>query len=464
MTAMLRILIAVVCVETIACGTLLARRALRQEALVPDVVLNDPLIMPQLREFARAAETGGSDDQTRFGKALLGKGFYAHAELAFRDALRRNASDFEAQFGLAFSLDRLGRMPESSTEYRKLTQFQSRNEDQQLSKVHALYAIGRNALRQENLIGAEESFRVNSGFSPADFQLAKLLVRSDRVEQALPIIRRKLTELPRSLEFHFLDHRAQLALGRPRAAFEAAAKMEQGDYVVGLNFSTEYVMPLDQLTGLSPLISELGEYAGGPDLARIEQLSLQIKSAQGPAPVFMSKIVDDQLLDVAVRGKRPERVHELLAELRAEGRENAYMLECEGDAWWQSAQPDRAVASWQRALSLTPSVALHQKVAEHFDQREPDSGRRDEHLAKAKLMEGIADYRLDRLPSAIQHLEESSRLNPRDPQPWYYLGEIHFHRRMPDKAREAYRECLERQPHHGRALAKRAHLDAPAGP
>ncbi|TVQ00880.1 MAG: hypothetical protein EA381_06590 [Planctomycetaceae bacterium] len=464
MILILRLLIAVVLFETAVAGILLARRALRQEAQVPAVVLHDPLVMPQLKELARAADRGDSDDQTRFGMALLGKGFYGHAEWAFRDALRSNAQNADAQFGLAFSLDRLGRMAESSSEYRKVTQLNPRSENQKLNQVHALHAIGRNALRQENLVGAEESFKVNSGFSPADYLLAQLLLRSDRAEQAAPIIRRKLAELPRSLEFHFLDHRLQLALGRPRAAFEAAAMMERSDYVVSLNFYTEYVMPLERMTGLSTLISPLGEVAGTDDLDRIEELAKQVKAAQGDTPVFMAKIVDDQLLDVAVRGKRPERVLELLAELRVEGRENAGMLEAEGDAWEMLEQPERAAEHWQRALLLTPSVGLHEKLARHFDSHQPDPERRDRHLAQAKLLQGIEDYRGDRLATAIENLEAATRFNPRDPNPWFYLGEIRFHRRQPELALAAYERCLEIRPGHGPAEAKRRHLTEPSGP
>ncbi|MEX2359202.1 MAG: tetratricopeptide repeat protein, partial [Pirellulaceae bacterium] len=453
----IRIVVIVIVLEVVVGAALLGWRAWRLVPQVPDVELNDPLIMPQLRDLARAAEFGTSDDWRLLGEGLLGKGFYAHAEQAFRESLRLDPHNFHAQFGLAFSLDRTGRMRESTLEYRKVSQLRARSPDQEMLKYHALYALGRNALRLENLVEAEEWFRQNPGFPPAEYQLAKLLIRSGRVDQALPIIERNLAEIPYSLEFHLLDHRANLARNRPRAAFEAEARMERSATLVSMNFNTDYVGPLMMRTGIRPLLQELGEVSTGDDLDRIEQRCVEIKTLLGDAPVFTARHVDDLLVDVALRKKQPELVLDRIAVIRKGGREDALLLESEGDARQMLGQSEKGALAWNRALTLTPSIPLHQKLARYYAEEESDL--RDLHLGRAALLRGIERYRDNRLEEAIAPFLEATEKNPADPDPWFYLGEMHFHLGRPEQAAAAYRECLERKPGHGRAAAKLAHIE-----
>lgn len=448
----------VVAIELIVGAGMLALVSFRAVPQIPEVVLNDPLVMPQLQSLAREAEFGGSKEWGRLGEALVGKGFYAHAEPVFREALRLDPQNFAAQFGLAFSLDRSGRIEESSKEYRKLLQLPTPSKEGQASKFHAQYALGRNALREENAGEAESLFRQIAGYPPADYQVAKLMIRSGRAGEAFPIIERNLRDTPYSLEFHYLDHRAHLQLEQPREAFEAAAMVERSAHLVSMNFNTEYVSPLDAITGIAPMLRALGEAVESNNLRRIEQVGTQIKSSLHDRPVFVERMVDETLLDVAVRNEQPERVLALVEEMRKTAREDSVTLEHEGDAFQMLGQPDKAAELWQRALNLAPSIRLHQKLADYYEAHDAD--QRDWHLGRAALQRGIAEYRSNRVEPAIPHLEEATRLIPDDPDPWYYLGEMYFHLGQFGEAREAYRECLRVQPGHGRADAKRAHLAA----
>ncbi|MFI4876054.1 MAG: tetratricopeptide repeat protein, partial [Blastopirellula sp. JB062] len=165
MKTAIRILLILVMLEAVVAVAVLGRIAWRTAAQTPDVSVSDPLIMPHLRRLARQAEFGDAKAWTRLGEALLGKGFYAHAELAFREALRRDSQDFAAQFGLAFCLDRTGRTQESDPEYQKALRLSTDGlRPGHPGKAETLYAMGRNALRRENLINAEDLFRQNAGY------------------------------------------------------------------------------------------------------------------------------------------------------------------------------------------------------------------------------------------------------------------------------------------------------------
>ncbi|WP_164103672.1 tetratricopeptide repeat protein [Candidatus Laterigemmans baculatus] len=448
----------VVIIELAVGASVLALASIRTVPQLPDVELNDPLVMPQLRELAQEAEASGSEEWERLGAALVGKGFYVHAEPAYREALRQDPQNFAAQFGLAFSLDRSGRIEKASAEYRKLLQLPTPSREDQAIVYHAQYALGRNALRTENAADAEFLFQQNAGYPPADYQVAKLRIRSGRAEEALPIIESNLRSTPHSLEFHFLHHRALLELGRPREAFEAAAMEERSTRLLALNFNTEYVSPLDALTGLAPMLRALGMATETEDVRRIEQIGTRFKSRLAGQPVFVERMVDDELLKVAVRNKQPRRVLELLEQIRSTGREDHVTLEREGDARGLMGQAEAAAELWQRAALLAPSLRLHEKLADHYKTRDVDE--RDRHLGHVALQRGIAEYRANRLEAAIPHLQEAARMLPEDPDPWYYLAEMQFHLGRLSEAQDAYRKTFELDPGHGRAAAMLSHLAA----
>ena len=233
MTLVARLLTAVVVVELVCAAIILGARAWRVAPLLPNEQLADPLIMPDLQRCADEAQRGTHGAWTTLGNGLLGKGFYAHAELAFREALHHDQPSFPAQFGLAFSLDRMGRLAESSSEYAKVLDMPADS----VTHSIALYALGRNALRGERQAEAVSFFRDNPRFTAAVYQAAKMLVRSGRPAEALPIVDGVLKVVPHALEFHFLRFRALAALGRERDAFVAAAMVERSADRVSLNFN-----------------------------------------------------------------------------------------------------------------------------------------------------------------------------------------------------------------------------------
>ncbi|MBA4029628.1 MAG: hypothetical protein C0478_01745 [Planctomyces sp.] len=452
-----RLLLVVVMLEILVSGGLLVRKAWSTVPRIPNEHLADPLIIPDLQQLAQSAANGTARDWTRLGEALLGKGFYAHAEQTFRDALLMDPNSLRTKFGLAFSLDRLGRMAESSGEYEKVLAMPARSEDDKLTHAHALYAMGRNALRLEQAEQAEQLFRRNLAFVPAAYQHSKLLIRSGRAAEALPTIDRVLEQVEFSLEFQALRQRALTALGRDREAFHAAAMVERSAHLVSLNFNTEYVSPFDQMTGIARKMKSLEQLTEGAALTDFEKEVQELHDLIGDTPQISKQAVDEQLLYNAVSRQQPERVFELLAKLRALGQEHAWMLEAEGDAWRMQDDSDRAAASWQRALLLSPSRSLHDKLAAYYGEQQPQ--QRDWHLGRSALAAGIATYRRNHLKDALPPLREAARLLPDKGSPWFYIGEMNFHLNQLEEAQSAYQKCLELQPSHGRAAKKLGHLE-----
>ena len=456
MTLIARLLTAVVLVELVCAAIFLGSRAWRVTPLLPNEQLTDPLIMPDLQALAAEAQRGTHGAWTTLGNGLLGKGFYAHAELAFREALHHDQPPFPAQFGLAFSLDRMGRLAESSKEYARVLDMPGDN----LTHSIALYALGRNALRGEQQAEAVSYFRNNSRFTASVYQDAKILVRSGRPAEALPIVDGVLQFIPDALEFHFLRFRALAAMGRERDAFVAASMVERSGDRVSLNFNTDFLGPLDQLTGLSRLSGPLAKSAEDGDQTQFEKQLREIKDAIGDRLLFASAAIDEQLLRAAVNNRDWRGAWALITSLRKQGFENDWIIEAEGDLWQQQGDPQRAAKAWQRALLLAPKQSLHRKLADHYG--DARAAERDYHIGQLSLLEGIARYRKNQLSAALEPLALASELLPDNPSPWFYIGEMHFHSGDTKQAIQAYQKCLAIRPSHSRAIAKLNHLQVQA--
>ncbi len=305
MTLVVRLLTAVVFVELVCAAIFLGSRAWRVAPLLPNEQLADPLIIPDLQRFADEAQRGVHGAWTNLGNGLLGKGFYAHAELAFREALHHDQPSFPAQFGLAFSLDRMGRLAESSKEYKQVLAMPSDS----FTHTIALYALGRNALRGGDEAEAVSFFRSNPRFTAAVYQTAKMLVRSGRPAEALPIVDGVLALIPHALEFHFLRFRALAALGRERDAFTAASMVERSADRVSLNFNTDFLRPLEQVTKqLNKLVNVLKIVELDEDTSVQRAIALvKVKADAGQrssilevVQLFRAKVVDVALDAVTI--------------------------------------------------------------------------------------------------------------------------------------------------------------------
>jgi tetratricopeptide (TPR) repeat protein len=456
MTLLTRLMVAFLCFETLCAVFYLNSVAWRIEPQIPHEVLSDPLIMRDLMRFADDAGKNVPGGWTRLGNALLGKGFYAHAELAFGEAVRRESPVLPAQFGLAFSLDRMGRLPESSRAYEQVLKLPVSTPDDHLTQSIALYALGRNSLRTENESLALEYFSKNSNFTAAVYQHSKILVRSGRAKEALPMIDETLKTLPYSLEFHYLRFRALQKLGREQEAFEAAAMMERSTSMVSLNYSTEYIMPLDRMAGTNRLLAQLFALAGEDGIHGFDNELREIKAKIGGQPVFALGMIDEYLLQSALMKRDGRQARDIIARLRQQGMENNWILEAEGDLLQLEGNTAGAAHAWQRANRLIPSESLHRKLAGYFGGDQPQ--RRDFHIGQSSLLQGIATYRKNRLAEAIEPLSRAAELLNGTPEPWFYIGEIHLHLGEKEQAIQAYQQCLNIYPNHLRAAAKLAYL------
>ena len=462
MILFVRLLMVLLAVELGYCGYLIADRMARPLPVLPAAENIDSRLMTDFQELARQAESGSNKEWVRLGQAFLGQGFYSYAENCFQQARQMDPHDVLAQASYAFCLDRTGRMQASTREYEKLETLSGTADEPFTSRRHYLYAMGRNYLREENAEKAEEIFRLNKGFQPADYQLAKLLVRSGRVEEALPYIERNLAATPNSLIFNQLQAQAFESLGRLAEAKQARDKVEHALALVELHFNTALLRPYSKRHGIQKEVEAFNQLLGRNDMDHVAQkLDELLKLLNARLPQYQATLIS--MLEVEYQRKNPQLILQLIQKLKANGVVNAETMQFEAGAYMLAGDMEKAVPLLEKMLEMTPTIEVHQTLAEYYGyQNNPE--KRDYHQAKKTLLLAMINFRNNRLKSAGEAVERSLELNPQDPQAWFYNAEIK--RLLGDEAAAiaAYQKCLKLNPNHGRAIRELELLNRSSSP
>lgn len=457
MIVFVRFLLILLVIELGTCGYLLAKRLSRHVPVLPDAEFVDPLTMSDFQELAKQAENGSSQEWVTLGQALLGQGFYTYAEICYRQAVEIDPADRVAQASYAFCLERTGRTQASTQEYEKQDSYQEKSSFPLANREFYLYSIGRNYLREENVAKAEETFRQNLDFQPAEYQLAKILVRSDRSAEALAIIEKNLQKSPDSLFFRLLQSRAFESLGRMAEAKQAADRVERAMYIVQLSFNINLVKPYSVRHGVQ---KEVQEYFQLIELNDMDQLARKLDKileliGERPMPQLRSTLV--RMIEVEFQRKDPERMLMLLDQLNQYGIQDADLLQFKAGAYILTGEMEKAIALLQRVAKMSPTIEVHQTLANIYEQRK-DEKKRDEHLAKMALLSAMMAFRNNQLQEAEKSIQRSIKLNPNDPLAWFYSAETSRQLGNLEAARTAYERCIKLNPNHGRALTELALL------
>lgn len=373
-------------------------------------------------------------------------GYFADADVCCRRSIELEADSFWTNFWWGAALNRLGRLPESSD------RFQAAMEHAEPRQVgFCWYCIGLNRLREEKTNEAEQAFRSGTGFPPADYELAKLLVRSERVELAIPLLEKLTQDHPRAERYWQLRARAAEALAENVAAEDFRERADRSPELHSSDELTGFLEQQIEKYGLDRRIAEghrllrSGDPAGAADML------------QGALALEWRPAAADLLVEAELALGRPDEALRFLD--GAIGRFSATpgRIVAQGDAWRMKGDVKEAIRSWERAARMRLDRAAHTRLADHYSQT-GDAALADRHRALAIHAEGLAAFRTDDLATAMRLFEEATQLAPRQAESWHYLGECRRFLGKPTLAIESYHRCLELAPHHGRARRSLARL------
>lgn len=463
-----RLLVMLLAVEAVACAGLVARRAWRVPPAVPGGFSDDPLLAPELAAVAARADRGGAADWRTLGESLLGQGLYAHAEQAFARAVALDPRDADALFGQAFCVDRTGRMEEAVALYRRCLELPGSAADGGDRRPLALYAIGRNLLRLEDVAGAEAAFRENESFVAAAYQLARLLFHDGRLGEAVRIVEGLLRQLPLALELHALKARILDAAGAPAEAFLARAAEERSAHLVESNFNTDYVKPFTLRHGVAGALADierrLPPLPGDPerDPERIAAQVVRLEEAVGAGRIPQRLTLAYLRAALAADTGSAADLARALATIDAAGDRSVSRLDIEATVRERAGDAAGARALRERAVALAPSARLHRQLAEAAE-RAADADAARIHRARQHFHLGKAAYRRNRLEEALREFQAAAALDDAHVATWYHAGEMAYHLGRPADAVAAFRRVVQLEPDHERA-ARFLELIEPSSP
>jgi tetratricopeptide (TPR) repeat protein len=448
----LRRLFVIVIIGEVLLGVVLATRWWTQSSLrLPATVSDDPVWAAEVADLAAATRLGGAAAWMALGDALLGRGDYRNAELAYRRVTEISPQDIEARFALAFCIDRTGRMAEANDEYRRCLELPDPPGPGQSKKPFALYAIGRNLLRLEDESAAEAAFRQNPGFPPADYQLARILLFTGRPREAVEVVDRGLKLLPLSLEWHRLRGRIMDALDRPADAFAARAMEERSAHLLEVNFSTGYVRPLTTRHGISRMLHGYAAAVAGRESPELLHQRLDaIDAAIGGRMIPESTTLMQLRADLAMTSGDVQGVVDAIAAQPWLRDSDPLMAVYEADALERLDRIDEATALRRRLVSIAPSSTLQRKLAAACAAGGNEADR-DQHLAQAEVLDGVATYRRNDIAGALPRFEKAVELDPSNASAHFHRGEMLYHLGRREEAASAFRKALSQRPGFGRA-------------
>ncbi|MCA9007508.1 MAG: tetratricopeptide repeat protein [Planctomycetaceae bacterium] len=451
-----RLIAIVLVLELIACGYLFVQRASRPEPVLPEQALMNPLFAEDIQPLVeQVAQTNNAYDWMRLGEALLGQGYYSHAELCFRQVVELMPESRLAESRIAYCLERTGRTAESSEIYHELNNSPDFSPEAKREQMQALYEIGRNALREEKMDEAEKLFRQNLGFLPARYQLAKLLIRTDRADEALTLINESLQQVPGSLKFLELQQRAYQRIGNLKLAEQSAQRLERAQHTIPLHPGSNFIEPFRLQYGIDRRVEEFNQKIRNGSLPALEAELVKLIELLEGYPSTHRQIFLMRLLEVQHQQKQPRKMLETVQQLNNMGINNADVLMYQAEATGILGDWNQAVILGRRAGTMSKAADLHQRLANILQQ----AGKSEESQldqALAYRLEAMDYFRANELAVALSKIELALKINPDDPQSWYERGLIQEARGELKASISDFQECLKRAPLHGRARQKLA--------
>lgn len=446
----IRILCVVLAIDVIVCGVLCLNQMMRPAPSLPTQLGDDALFATELRALAAKARNGGSQQWLKVAQALMGHGHYDHAVACYRHLVKLDPSNHDGQFGLAFCLERTGHLEASNRQYELLAELADDTGHLQMLGQYSIYDTGKNQLRMEQADAAMQTFQRLTNFLPTDYQRAKLLLRSGQAEAALSIIEPVLREFPQSKEFRFLECRALFELGRVADARRSADLLERSQTAIRTNFAPDYIHSYRILSGFDRIFEEYSKIFDMKDndamAAKLEELRPLVEYQQ--IPQYKAMLLN--LAQVNLDRRRPDAVLESVRQLHEFGVVNAHVLWLEGAALALQGQTAKAIPLWQRSVRMSPDATLHERLATWFESQ-GDKTQSDQHRAESHLLRARDHYRNDQLLSAEREIAKAVELAPRDPDAWFYLGQIRRALKQDELAQDAYVQCISLDPNHSRA-------------
>jgi tetratricopeptide (TPR) repeat protein len=453
-----KLLILVIVVELICAAIVLKRQADLPRPPAIDYVLSKPpaidyVLLDSATEqdiqavydklvaatVAGPGSEGGSDigdGWFELAKAYAAFGYYHQASECYRRAGELLPNNLDIAFHYALCLDRLARFDDAVDQFRRVQQ----HTDTERRKHECSYFIGNIYLKSENVAEAEKSFREGQAYAPCTYQLAKILIRSDRPTEAEPLLK-SLDRFGNSIRTHMLRGNLHEALGQPKLAAQSFAKAEHAIEIPFYISDRTFLKSVRSQYGAPRMLSEARKLAeNGKSYESVHRLRESLKHDYVEMPIR-------NLIRMQMEIGSTDDAIKTIDEFIEHAGHTPTALELQGDIRWSQRDQAGAQQSWERALKMQASVALHRKVGQLYESQLNKDKENHHRIAHAEQY-AVDEFRRHDLERAASLLRGKTRARA-----LFYYGLVMEAMNKPNEARAAFEQCLNVQPHHGRAKA-----------
>jgi tetratricopeptide (TPR) repeat protein len=444
-----RFLAALVLVELAVAAMLVARRMNATLPSPPAVeIYTDAITGSELLALPDRFLFDSVEKWRTLGETYMAMGFFAKAEACLRRASAGEPRSAPIALSHGYCLERLGLLEEARDVYRRAVELSRAG-----AAAEGWYRLGRIHLQREQPVEAAEAFEMaGDGHLPSVYQRARLLVRSGRAAEAVPLIERLSAGHPDDLLVWQLRAQAASTLGQTVAAAEARDSVERAARTLQLDEAHLRLATARETIGFGRELAQASaDRSAGRLVAcadRLTRLALGDLRRQNRDQSFVQDAAASQLElgNTAMTRRLMER------QIEDEAFPTARAWELLGAVEFFENHSERAWDNWNRAERMQPESLDHRKLAGvAMQEGKVTLARR--HRGLAHQYAGLESFRKNRLEEAADELRQAVAVDPRLADAWYYLGETERLRDHRSSAMAALERCLNLNPVHGRARA-----------
>lgn len=409
-----------------------------------------------------AAEIQTAWEQTRgdrpaelraLAEKYFAHGFYPESASCYARACRLSPDDASLHFDWAFTLAHAGLVEASTEVYQQALAIGAQD------PKAVRYFLARDLLRRRDVERAMATLQEISDLPAADFELSRLRARQGELERARAALERLRKGNPEAAEFWYWSARVARQSGdeslSQRFADRANRARSRGDTPFN-DQSLRWYSILESFGFARRQMQARGRLNAEQLGGLRESLNSLLQVSWYPAGV-------DALAELDMIEGRPQDAIERLQSLIEQDGATIDLCWRLGDAYALANRPREAEQAWLRGLTLgrgryTELAGLHDTLAQWYERTVGDAERARQHRAASLTAAGMDQFRSGEYERASAQLENALRLNPTQPQAWFYLGECRRVRLAASpaapgqSAADAYQKCLQLKPNHGRAL------------
>ena len=405
-----------------------------------------------VRQMEANLNTHSVDDWVNLGQVYTTFALMPEAEYCFRRAVKLGNLTLEQQFKYGICLSRRGKMEKAIEIMVPVA-----NSNNELA-VHANQKIGFDYLRLDRRIEAEEYLRKAGADPISELSLARILIREDRVSEAIRLLDGLIARDPNSMRAHQMRSWAYETPGDTYDAHEASISYDNSMHTSGMiiiyplsrDWDEEIVMSMGAAKHLAASSTALqkDEYEKAINEG---ELALEIITPLW-RPGYATPMINTHLAN-----DEPVKALGYVSKWLIHDGESSRLWELAGDAFLAMGEQDKAEAAWLRGTRIRASKTFQanaeicHKLVQLY-QAQGDQEKVTIYHAWHQYESGKLQWRDNNIREAIVSFTKASDILVQEEQVWFYLAESQRALNDRTSARESYGKCLLLNEHHGRAI------------